>query len=322
MAFTTINSGDSVKDVLPTVVAELSTALQERQFVLGKTQTPVGGLPGQPISTSGNSAITTLRNGIDGLITGARKYLYPTFTAFPSTAALLTAAGYPGGWDTDYHVHNKGIWQQFQDVFGSLRYYMDAVGSFITASYSSYERSTTWHEYLEDAWDDARAAAPSGITTPITIGWRGRDFWIYGDSVDADATLWGPLGTIPLSLTSRYGNLLEFTVSMLKACVNPDATGPGTGLIIDFSCTGGNTWTLDAEDPESTTFPITVSTNYLCDGTAFPFQYSITETEPSGFPLNHSGVHGLGDRITYQVISQAVSVSNLKFDAFNYFTIG
>lgn len=211
MAFTIIADGGRITDKLATFIPEMRVAINQRLSALGKRQITFPYLPwsaqqkyewalahlGGPAPPEFFMTETDLyeayadlifvRNSIINLIPGdtwnpsTNTYSTNRFlkndgvSSYANVQEVLTAAGYPGGWDTNYEVGNKGLWVQIQDVFGVLKKYKRTLGgSPKTNGYIyRYYVAPGADPGFEALWDIARGQ-PNQISTGLLGGLEGH----------------------------------------------------------------------------------------------------------------------------------------------------
>lgn len=147
MAWSIPSSSDFISETSASksvqILTELATAVNERQTILGITNTSFPTITSLDWLTDiTGTYISTLRTAIEALrrpsttninlwgkgatytLSNQSGFVKSDFTAYANFAAVLTAAGYPSGWITDYSVANHLIFVQFQDVLDELTTYM------------------------------------------------------------------------------------------------------------------------------------------------------------------------------------------------------
>jgi len=195
-------SGDRIETVLPTVLAELEVALNQREQAIRVSQTNLPAPSGLVISTAKTNYLDTLRSRIEAMAsggtTGFGEFVKNDLTSFVSVADFMSYSGI-GAWDTDYRISNKNLWTQIQTAFSYLK------------KFKTHNSPAVWSPGVDmriqqNSEPSAQAAWTACISRPLELGevvtvWRTTKAGVYwGARIEGaeaaynlDLTLW-PLG--------------------------------------------------------------------------------------------------------------------------------
>lgn len=271
--------------------AELFKSLEERENVLerisnvefyysnaldSKVSPSVADMSGLHIEKMGLN-ISILRNAIQSLLAGKNRFVHSSYNNYgDGVDDLLTAAGHPGGWDTDKTFTNRNIWDQFQDVFDELQHYKFIPDLSFDEQWLKDGDKIFFSS--EAAWDNAVAKmeVTQGASADEWPGW-----FLHKTRFDSSPyyeVFLRRKTSINVDLTNQFGTIGQTIVYYFN--ISNSITTP-----VDFIDAFGNSWTVSApEAAEVISKTSNSSGNLVAEGIG-SHDWEVTTPPPETLPL-------------------------------------